>query len=147
MALLLVGCGISTTPNSNVATTVRAPASPITPLRCDQDIIGGRTPNFKIVNMTELIRCRPEVKAVMADIRANGPFDYGQDNGVFQNREGYLPAAATGTYREYTVITPGASTRGARRLITAGLRNRKSGEYETLYYTDDHYETFLVVVE
>ena len=36
---------------------------------------------------------------------------------VFGNREGHLPAKPRGYYHEYTVETPGASDRGARRLI------------------------------
>ena len=53
---------------------------------------------------------------------------------VFYNDEGRLPREPTGYYHEYTVPTPGASTRGARRIITG-----RDGEF---YYTADHYETF-----
>jgi hypothetical protein len=45
-------------------------------------------------------------------------------------------AAPRGYYREYTVDTPGARTRGTRRIVTGG------DPPEAWYYTDDHYESF-----
>jgi ribonuclease T1 len=71
-------------------------------------------------------------------IDAGGPFPYDQDGTVFQNREGVLPAQGTGYYHEYTVITPGSPTRGARRIVTGE-------EVQEDYYTADHYETFDLV--
>ncbi|MEU6893009.1 ribonuclease domain-containing protein [Streptomyces sp. NPDC046557] len=68
-------------------------------------------------------------------IDQGGPFPYSQDGVVFQNREGLLPAHATGYYHEYTVITPGSPTRGARRIIT-GQQTAED------YYTADHYASF-----
>jgi len=58
---------------------------------------------------------------------------------VFSNRESQLPKRNRGYYREYTVKTPGAKDRGARRIV-AGV----PGEY---YYTDDHYKTFRRIIE
>jgi ribonuclease T1 len=71
-------------------------------------------------------------------IAAGGPFPYDQDGAVFQNREGELPAQGAGYYHEYTVVTPGSSDRGARRIV--------AGACGELYYTDDHYDTFRLVV-
>ena len=71
-------------------------------------------------------------------ISAGGPFPYSRDGVVFENRERVLPARSSGYYHEYTVLTPGSSDRGARRMITG-----KQGER---YYTDDHYVTFRFVV-
>ncbi|MFD5521513.1 ribonuclease domain-containing protein [Streptomyces sp. NPDC127066] len=71
-------------------------------------------------------------------IDSGGPFPYSQDGAVFQNREGVLPAQSTGYYHEYTVKTPGSSTRGARRIVTG----KKTLED---YYTADHYVTFKLV--
>ncbi|GGT00338.1 hypothetical protein GCM10010206_73790 [Streptomyces cinerochromogenes] len=71
-------------------------------------------------------------------IDQGGPFPYSQDGSVFQNREGVLPRQSSGYYHEYTVITPGSSTRGARRIVTGQ-------EYEEDYYTSDHYATFRLV--
>ncbi|MFF3980375.1 ribonuclease domain-containing protein [Streptomyces sp. NPDC001828] len=71
-------------------------------------------------------------------IAEGGPFPYSQDGVVFQNREGVLPQQSGSYYHEYTVITPGAPTRGTRRIITG----QKSQED---YYTADHYATFRLV--
>lgn len=71
-------------------------------------------------------------------IESGGPFPYSQDGVVFQNREGVLPSQSTGYYHEYTVITPGSSTRGAKRIVTG----KKTDED---YYTADHYVTFNLI--
>ncbi|MFY7571547.1 ribonuclease domain-containing protein [Streptomyces sp. WI04-05B] len=71
-------------------------------------------------------------------IAKGGPYPYSQDGSVFQNRERVLPARTTGYYHEYTVKTPGSSTRGARRVIT-GEQNQED------YYTADHYATFDLI--
>lgn len=77
-----------------------------------------------------------EARDTLALIARGGPFPYRQDGTVFQNRERLLPPAPRGTYREYTVPTPGARTRGARRIITAGAPP------SAYWYTDDHYRSF-----
>ncbi|MDT0473989.1 ribonuclease domain-containing protein [Streptomyces sp. DSM 41014] len=74
----------------------------------------------------------------LALIAKGGPYPYSQDGVVFQNREGVLPSQSTGYYHEYTVKTPGSSTRGARRIVT-GERTKED------YYTADHYVTFKLV--
>ncbi|MGW2209980.1 ribonuclease domain-containing protein [Streptomyces sp. NPDC001781] len=71
-------------------------------------------------------------------IAQGGPYPYSQDGVVFQNREGVLPGQSSGYYHEYTVITPGDSTRGARRIVT-GQQTQED------YYTSDHYATFDLV--
>ena len=81
-----------------------------------------------------LARLPPEAAQTVALIRAHGPFPYDRDGIVFENREGLLPAESSGYYHEYTVPTPGAGDRGARRIIEGS-----SGE---LYWTGDHYRTF-----
>lgn len=71
-------------------------------------------------------------------IEAGGPFPHPDDDGkVFGNREGLLPDHDRGYYHEYTVETPGSRDRGARRLVT--------GEADEVYYTGDHYESFVQV--
>ena len=72
-------------------------------------------------------------------IRKAGPYPYERDGLVFGNFEKRLPLRERGYYREYTVRTPGASGRGARRIVAG-----KGGE---LYYTDDHYQTFRRIRE
>jgi ribonuclease T1 len=77
---------------------------------------------------------RAEIKQMLDRIAANGPFKHRQDGVVFGNREGRLPAKPRGYYHEYTVETPGASDRGARRIIR--------GQGGETYYTHDHYQSF-----
>lgn len=80
-----------------------------------------------------------EARTTLSLIKAGGPFPYPKDASVFGNREGRLPQARRGYYREFTVTTPGIRDRGARRIIAG-----KPGEY---YYTDDHYRTFRRILE
>lgn len=71
-------------------------------------------------------------------IAKGGPYPYEQDGTVFSNREGVLPSQSSGYYHEYTVKTPGSSTRGARRIVT-GEQTQED------YYTSDHYVTFDLI--
>ncbi|MFI5425947.1 ribonuclease domain-containing protein [Aeromicrobium sp. UC242_57] len=75
-----------------------------------------------------------EVAETLTLIGDGGPYPYTRDDSVFMNREGRLPARPRGYWREYTVPTPGASDRGARRIVR--------GEAGEVYYTGDHYRTF-----
>jgi ribonuclease T1 len=80
----------------------------------------------------------PQAAETWALIRKGGPFPYTRDGTTFFNRERLLPERSRGHYREYTVPTPGASNRGARRIVTGG-DPRVSDE---VWYTDDHYRSF-----
>jgi len=57
----------------------------------------------------------PETRATLVRIKRGGPFPYQRDGVVFNNFERRLPERKKGYYREYTVPTPGAPDRGARR--------------------------------
>lgn len=78
-----------------------------------------------------------ELEKTLALIQQGGPYPYRQDNQTFQNRERLLPERTAGYYREYTVRTPHARDRGARRVVTGG---HPPTEY---YYTEDHYRSFI----
>ncbi len=80
-----------------------------------------------------------EARQTLRLIAAGGPFPYDRDGMTFQNRERRLPLQPPGYYREYTVLTPGSSDRGARRIVSGG---NPPVEY---YYTDDHYRSFRQV--
>ena len=69
-------------------------------------------------------------------IARGGPFPHRQDGGTFHNRERRLPSRQQGWYREYTVSTPGARDRGARRIVSGG---DPPAEF---WYSDDHYRSF-----
>lgn len=85
-----------------------------------------------------------EAQRTLQLIKQGGPFPYPRKDGsTFNNFEKLLPKQPRGYYREYTVPTPGARNRGARRIV-AGSPPETSGEY---YYTDDHYRSFRRIRE
>ncbi len=86
----------------------------------------------------------PEARQTLQLIKQGGPFPHPRKDGsTFGNFEKLLPQKPRGHYREYTVPTPGARNRGARRIV-AGSPPETSGEY---YYTDDHYRSFRRIRE
>ena len=99
----------------------------------------GRTPNTQLESPRASQDLPPEVAETVALIESDGPFPYSRDGAVFMNREGLLPRHERGYWREYTVPTPGESDRGARRIVAG-----RGGE---LYYTADHYRSFVRLKE
>jgi len=77
-----------------------------------------------------------EINKTLDLVESGGPFPFVLDDGkIFNNREGLLPK---GDYREYTVVTPGLSHRGKRRIL-------RDVNTEKIFYTDDHYKTFIEI--
>ena len=79
-----------------------------------------------------------EAIETLALIDEGGPYPYRKDGSVFQNREGRLPDQPDGYWREYTVDTPGSPDRGARRIV--------GGDGGERFWTDDHYDSFSLVI-
>lgn len=79
-----------------------------------------------------------EARETLAQIRRGGPYTYDRDGVVFGNREHMLPPRPRGYYHEFTVKTPGARNRGARRIVCGGAVAQTS----ECYYSDDHYQSF-----
>ena len=79
-----------------------------------------------------------EAQTTLTLISQGGPFPYAKDGVVFGNYERQLPAQKRGYYHEYTVATPGARSRGARRIIVGG----KPPGHAEYFYTGDHYASF-----
>ena len=107
-------------------------------------VVAREAPQLHDVAVAELPK---EARDTLALIRKGGPFPYRRDGTTFGNFEKRLPLRSRGYYREYTVPTPGASDRGARRIVAghgATGDARTSGEY---YYSDDHYRTFRRIRE
>ncbi|HMW17465.1 MAG TPA: ribonuclease domain-containing protein [Accumulibacter sp.] len=100
------------------------------------------------VPTVSLAELPPEARHTLRLIQRGGPFPYPRKDGVvFGNFEKRLPVKRRGYYREYTVPTPGARDRGARRLVAGegqGGDVATSGEY---YYSDDHYRSFRRIHE
>ncbi len=139
MPCVLTGdCGSTTQPTPQAVTsaetsTSKAPyASPTAPLPSVDPVSG-----LPWVGLSEL---PAEASDTMADIRAGGPFRFAKDGTTFGNAERLLPDQPRGHYAEFTVVTPGESTRGARRIVTGGPEyGTVNGEF---YYTEDHYQSF-----
>ena len=85
-----------------------------------------------------------EARSTLHRIVDGGPFTHRQDGAVFGNRERALPTRPRGFYREYTVDTPGARDRGARRIVCGGAQPRNP---ETCFYSGDHYATFRRIAQ
>ncbi|MEU3660957.1 ribonuclease domain-containing protein [Streptomyces sp. NPDC032940] len=117
LSALLVGGSVSAT-TAGAATTVRAATAAVGDI-CYSDLPSQAHDTLDLIEQ-------------------GGPYPYEQDGTVFQNREGILPSQSSGYYHEYTVITPGSDTRGARRIVTGE-------EYQEDYYTADHYASFDLV--
>ena len=96
------------------------------------------------VGSVALVALPQEARTTEQLIRAGGPFPYPQDGVVFGNRERMLQVEPRGFYREYTVKTPGAQDRGARRIVCGG---RQASKPEACYYTGDHYASFRRIVQ
>ena len=84
-----------------------------------------------------------QARQTYRSIFAGGPFAYAKDGVVFGNRERLLPGRERGYYREYTVRTPRARNRGARRIVCGGEQPRTP---EVCYYSADHYASFQRIV-
>jgi len=84
-----------------------------------------------------------EARETIANVRRGPPFPFERDGIAFGNREKLLPAKPRGYYHEYTVPTPGASNRGARRIVCGG----EARAPEACWYTSDHYQSFKRIVE
>ncbi|MEV5801248.1 ribonuclease domain-containing protein [Streptomyces collinus] len=126
LCALLAGCSPGTHPGTNAGAGT-TPAS------------GAFTPAWARGTATvQESRLPAEARRTLALIDRGGPFPYARDGIVFGNLEGLLPGHPRGYYHEYTVPTPGAPDRGARRLVT--------GQGGEIYYTDDHYTSFRAVL-
>lgn len=101
--------------------------------------ISARSPAIESPGVVRAADLPEEARETLALIKQGGPFAYSRDGVVFANREGRLPYASHGTYREYTVLTPGRRDRGARRIIAAGSIQ--------FWYSADHYRSFRRIVE
>ncbi|PLZ03497.1 ribonuclease [Burkholderia sp. WAC0059] len=76
-------------------------------------------------------------------VAAGGPYPYEKDGIVFGNYERLLPPHRRGYYHEYTVPTPWAHNRGARRIVCGGPPRRT----DNCFYSNDHYASFKRIVE
>jgi ribonuclease T1 len=103
----------------------------------DQTPLGARQDAVALASLP------PAAQRMHERVLQGGPFRYDKDGAPFMNRERKLPRQPRGYYREYTVDTPGAADRGARRLVCGGESPRTP---DACYYTADHYTSFRLVL-
>jgi guanyl-specific ribonuclease Sa len=87
------------------------------------------TPKTVTTNIT------PDIQTTLDRIKAGIKFPHKHDGTVFKNREGLLPVRPEGYYREYVHPIPGVSGAGVQRIIL--------GENGEIWYSPDHYRTFI----
>ncbi|MBX7067451.1 MAG: hypothetical protein K1X28_09485 [Parachlamydiales bacterium] len=88
-------------------------------------------PNGRIAE--GLVDLSPTIERIQKGIK----FPHRNDGTVFKNREGLLPKRHSSYYREYVHPTPGIEGPGPQRIIV--------GENGELFYSPDHYQTFIQV--
>lgn len=115
-------------------------ASPVALARKAPDV-NATLSGFETISLADLPR---EGRTTYARILQGGPFTSDKDGSTFGNRERILPRQARGYYREYTVRTPGARNRGARRIVCGGLQPQVP---DACFYTGDHYSSFQQIVQ
>ncbi|MCD8139764.1 MAG: hypothetical protein LUE17_08305 [Planctomycetaceae bacterium] len=91
------------------------------------DIETGKAVYLGVVNL------RPVLERIAAGVKHS----HRNDGEVFRNAGGLLPRRPSGYYREYVVPTRGIAGPGLQRLVLGA-----EGE---VYYTFDHYDTFIRV--
>jgi len=123
----------SATPATSLASAQPIPSDDPAPTSTDSPSLPTTDPvsGLPFIDPADL---PPEALDTLGLIDQDGPFPFDRDGITFQNREELLPDERSGYYREFTVITPGLSHRGARRIV--------AGEAGERYYTADHYESF-----
>lgn len=80
-----------------------------------------------------------DLRPTLDRIAAGRKSSHRNDGSVFRNSSRRLPTRPDGYYREYVVPTPGVRGPGPQRLVLG-----REGE---IYYTADHYESFLWIDE
>lgn len=105
--------------------------------------VSEKGPETAVPTTVALVTLPEQAQQVHKLILSGGPFRYTKDGVVFGNRERLLPSKARGYYREYTVPTPGAKNRGARRIVCGGDPPTAPA---ACYYTADHYASFRLIV-
>jgi guanyl-specific ribonuclease Sa len=94
---------------------------------------------------------------LLAKIAACKPLPYAHDGITNTNTEGGMPAQPAGYYKEYTLIVPGRNTGdgpvpvviGGKTYMTGNMLSARGPERimvgggKDIYYTPDHYKTFI----
>jgi len=133
VAALAVGYGVQAGDQDKPAPSPRSSAAPAP--SSGTSTATSDPSGLRVVPLSDL---PPEASDTYELVQSGGPYPYPRNDGVtFHNFERILPSRPDGYYREYTVETPGEDDRGPRRLVV--------GRDGSVYYTADHYDSFVVV--
>lgn len=129
-------------PGGAAPATVSHNASSRTPERAGGPRLAGE---FRIADVTvtdnnsgrKIHLDHVDLRPVLDRIAAGEKDSHRNDGTVYRNASRALPRHPQGYYREYVIRTPGLSGPGPQRLIL--------GEGGEIYYTHDHYDTFITV--
>ncbi|MDR5780302.1 ribonuclease [Caballeronia sp. LZ065] len=145
LSIVLVGCGKDEQGSHSqkpVASAIPAPVQPAEAVQRAQPAAPAAPGQDGLVTV-RIEQLPKQAVTTLRLIEAGGPFPFEKDGVVFGNRERLLPRHPRGYYHEYTVPTPRARDRGARRIVCGGPR-RQIGE---CFYTDDHYTSFKRITD
>lgn len=113
--------------NSNIIQNVTAPNRTVTDFVDGVTVVDRRTGT----TFTGPVDLRPTLDRI--DNGISHPHQ--NDGSTFRNREGLLPSQSGGYYTEFVHPTPGVNGPGPQRIIR--------GQGGELYYTPDHYGSFI----
>nr|VDG63142.1 Guanyl-specific ribonuclease Sa3 precursor [Streptococcus thermophilus] len=102
---------------------------------------------YAVLNDDDIPACNSndipaEAYSTISDIQAGGPFEYEDDDAVFDNPDNALPEQDRGFYHTYTVTTPGLGHRGERRIVTGG---EDAQDPKVYFYTPNHHESYCEI--
>ena len=149
--------------NVNLPAPVLRAAAPLIQSNAAQSGNANCTPSSAIIPGTDFspkINDANRTSAIiklLAKIAACEPLPYSHDGIVNTNSEGGMPQAPAGYYKEYTLIVPGRNTGDGPEPINIGGQTYMSGSMlsergperiiigggKSVYYTPDHYVTFI----
>ena len=139
--VVLSGCGKGGPDSQTSAGTAGAPGNQATTPRTQPVETPRETASLDSMAGQETVaiaQLPKQAVTTLRQIQAGGPFPFEKDGIVFGNRERLLPSHPRGFYHEYTVPTPRARDRGARRIVCGGPRR----QIDNCFYYDDHYASF-----
>jgi ribonuclease T1 len=134
LSAILCGCGKETSRNASEASGASASQAPVQPA---QAASGASAASGTLGSITKA-QLPAEATETMRLIKAGGPFPFADDGILFRNTAALLPKHPRGYYHTYTVLTPGSTDRGQRRIVCGGPRKQPVD----CYYTDDYYASF-----
>jgi ribonuclease T1 len=143
LSVILNGCGKGGSQNATEASGASASEAP----QAAQGASG--TPTASGAQETGLLgtvtkaQLPGEATETLRLIKAGGPYPFGDDGVLFRNSALYLPKHPRGYYHTYTVLTPGQTDRGQRRIVCGGPR-KQTGD---CYYTDNYYASFKRIAD